>query len=165
MGGIMNEIEKEFLDIKKQIKEKGYDYQSILDSGDILIPEIILRNEKLSANEKFYLSIYYMYGKDINKADVEMLKVLNINGLKRIKKNLSRLKYIKKVKLDYVQAKEKTIEMVGKGEECEWCKKRSYILHEHHYPILRKDGGKEIVKICPNCHSLYHYLLETDIYE
>ena len=42
------------------------------------------------------------------------------------------------------------------GNVCEWCKGYTTKLHKHHYPIPRKDGGKEIVNICPNCHYEFH---------
>lgn len=42
---------------------------------------------------------------------------------------------------------------------CEWC--NDYILYfdEHHFPIAKKDNGSEIVKICSNCHNLFHNLM------
>lgn len=55
--------------------------------------------------------------------------------------------------------KTKNHKNLGIGDrECEWCKINTYVLHEHHYPIKKKDGGTEIVKICPNCHHEFHYL-------
>lgn len=43
---------------------------------------------------------------------------------------------------------------------CEWCNKKTLILHNHHFPIPKGDGGTEIVKICPTCHFEYHLLIE-----
>ena len=40
--------------------------------------------------------------------------------------------------------------------KCEWCKKNTPIIHEHHYPIPKRQGGDKIVEICPNCHSAFH---------
>lgn len=42
---------------------------------------------------------------------------------------------------------------------CEWC--NDYILYceEHHYPVTKKDNGSEVVKICSNCHNLFHNLM------
>ena len=42
---------------------------------------------------------------------------------------------------------------------CEWCNKKTLIIHEHHYPIEKNKGGKEVVKICPTCHFEYHLLI------
>ena len=47
-------------------------------------------------------------------------------------------------------------------ESCEWCKCKTIILHEHHFPIPKKDGGNETVKICPNCHYEFHYLMDYE---
>jgi len=48
----------------------------------------------------------------------------------------------------------------GAKKICEWCSSETLILHSHHYPIKRCDGGEETVKICANCHCEYHYLEE-----
>lgn len=40
--------------------------------------------------------------------------------------------------------------------KCEWCHTNSYTLDQYHFPIPRKEGGTEVVSICPNCHALYH---------
>jgi len=39
---------------------------------------------------------------------------------------------------------------------CEWCRIRTYTLHQHHYPTPRRNGGTQIVNICPNCHQEFH---------
>tara|TARA_X000001316_G_scaffold8267_1_gene2169 strand:+ start:152 stop:568 length:417 start_codon:yes stop_codon:yes gene_type:complete len=44
---------------------------------------------------------------------------------------------------------------------CEWCGSKVFVLHQHHYPMKKCDGGKETVNICPNCHYEYHYLTES----
>lgn len=75
--------------------------------------------------------------------------------IKRSIAKLRRLGYIDKAKLTPEQAKE----MVLNKEPmytCEWCNVKTHILHEHHYPIQKKDGGSDVVKICPNCHCAYH---------
>jgi len=53
----------------------------------------------------------------------------------------------------------KNMEGLGIGNKvCEWCGGKSLVLHEHHYPIQKKDGGTETVNICPNCHYEFHHL-------
>lgn len=47
---------------------------------------------------------------------------------------------------------------LGKIKRCAWCKGDTLILHAHHYPITREDGGTETVNICANCHAEYHAL-------
>jgi len=45
----------------------------------------------------------------------------------------------------------------GNGEHyCTWCGYKSFVLHEHHYPIPKHKGGTDTVSICPNCHYQYH---------
>lgn len=46
---------------------------------------------------------------------------------------------------------------------CQWCGVSVLSLDKHHYPIRNKDGGKEVVCICRNCHGLFHDL--TDNYK
>jgi len=49
--------------------------------------------------------------------------------------------------------------LANKGSyTCDWCKCNTHVIHSHHYPIQRKDGGAKIVSICPNCYSAYHSL-------
>ena len=45
-------------------------------------------------------------------------------------------------------------------KNCEWCNSTTFILQQHHYPIKKKDNGKKIVNICPNCHSDFHHLVD-----
>ena len=42
--------------------------------------------------------------------------------------------------------------------KCAWCGTHTAILHDHHYPVKRSDGGTKTVSICPNCHTEFHYL-------
>ena len=48
---------------------------------------------------------------------------------------------------------------------CEWCEVTTMILHKHHYPIQKKDGGKKTVDICPNCHHEFHCFNQDKIYQ
>ena len=71
---------------------------------------------------------------------------LTSNGYLKKKKHLIQ----EQIKADTLNAKKEKI--------CEWCKGRAYMLHEHHYPVPKRDGGTETVNICPNCHSTFHYI-------
>ena len=51
----------------------------------------------------------------------------------------------------------KTI-LLGYLPECEWCHSRTYAIDSHHFPVARKDGGKDTVNICANCHRSFHLL-------
>ena len=42
------------------------------------------------------------------------------------------------------------------NRQCQWCGVKTLYLQEHHYPVLKSKGGKDIVSICANCHSEFH---------
>lgn len=44
------------------------------------------------------------------------------------------------------------------NKKCSLCNISTFVLHAHHYPIKKSDGGKKVIYICPNCHSEYHYM-------
>ena len=53
--------------------------------------------------------------------------------------------------------KNKKMQGLGIGEfTCEWCGVNTHVLHKHHYPIPKCEGGTETVYICPNCHHEFH---------
>ncbi len=41
---------------------------------------------------------------------------------------------------------------------CSWCEAESCILHAHHFPFKKSQGGIVNVNICPNCHAEFHFL-------
>ena len=51
--------------------------------------------------------------------------------------------------------------LAGSRKNCDWCNAETLILHSHHYPVRKCDGGKETVSICANCHSEYHFLSDV----
>lgn len=73
-------------------------------------------------------------------------------------------KYIRKLtdleKFNYLNSKNLNNSETG-FIKCAWCKINTNIIHEHHYPISRSNGGNNVVKICPNCHSDFHASLFT----
>lgn len=64
----------------------------------------------------------------------------------------------------FEQIKEDVLKEDLDDKICEWCGAKTSILHNHHYPIPKRLGGKEIVKICPNCHSKFH-TRERELFE
>jgi hypothetical protein len=53
----------------------------------------------------------------------------------------------------------KNFKGLGIGDNtCDWCQGNTIVLHQHHFPILKANGGIQTVNICPNCHSEYHNL-------
>ena len=148
--------------IYKKIKEENIDYDERIKNGDIYVPHKVILDKRLTANEMLYLSTYYSLYKDIKKAD--KYSRLTKLQLYRAKKHLFELGYLKSKVKDAQMLKKETIKKSHQGEKCDWCKKECYILQEHHYPISSKNGGKKIVKICPNCHYTFHKL-EGEKYE
>ena len=123
---------------------------------------------ELTINEKFYLAAYLVYDKSIPKADAYMQNIVTKTTLSKIRKHLIELDYLEYKDLSSTNiqiAKRLTIENSHKGLICEWCNKESYILQEHHYPISRKNGGKNIVRICPNCHYTFHKIISENYYK
>lgn len=47
---------------------------------------------------------------------------------------------------------------------CNWCKRETNSFHHHHYPIPSKDGGKDTVRICTDCHQQFHTLVDHGIW-
>ncbi len=50
------------------------------------------------------------------------------------------------------------------AKACSWCSYETLVLHEHHYPVRREDGGEKVVAICPNCHAEYHAIEGSSAY-
>lgn len=46
---------------------------------------------------------------------------------------------------------------------CEWCGIKCHVLHDHHFPIPKREGGKDTVRICGTCHANYHYVEQVGI--
>lgn len=139
------------------IKQENKDYKEHLERGDLFIPNELYKDFK--PNEIFYISDYYMNNKNQLETDKRMKQIgLSKYQIKKIKQNLTKLGILKKIKLSVEELKEKTIKLSGKGLTCEWCGNKCYILHEHHYPIPKKNGGTRLVNICPNCHYTFHKL-------
>lgn len=113
---------------------------------------------KLSTSEKFYISIYESC-KDIRKTEILMEDAISKTQVLKIRKKLSELGIIKISIMNVETAKQFCIENSHKGLKCDWCGKKSYILHKHHYPIPKNKGGQDVVNICPNCHCTYHSLI------
>lgn len=42
------------------------------------------------------------------------------------------------------------------GEFCPWCGKEKTHFHNHHWPVTKKEGGKQTVRICVDCHAAFH---------
>lgn len=116
----------------------------------------------------------------IGKFDIKLIYKLScsIGKIKKIDRNdwvkLEKIGLAKKVRFNQQEIKEilsnKSKCLVTEIENtpihiCEWCESQTYILHSHHFPIAKKDGGKNTVEICANCHSEFHWLVDRYHYK
>ena len=132
------------------------------DFKGVWIPRTVWLDERLNINEKFYLAIYTQCEKNENKADRIMKQIASTTTICNSKKRLRELNLIEVI-TDYEQAKSLVLQRKGKGVKCEWCGNTSFAIQEHHYPIPKHKGGKQTVKICPNCHYEYHAILKNEV--
>lgn len=85
-------------------------------------------------------------GKKVIKSNIRKLEKLGI-----LPKNIHSPQEIAEI------LKNKPTEGVGR-HVCEWCSRKTLLLHEHHFPISKLKGGTETVRICGTCHYEYHHL-------
>ena len=140
-------------------------FKKKLEQGNIFIPKELMRYKKLKTNEKIYLAAYLNYDNNIEKANDYVKQMISNTSVCNIRKKLIKLGYIQiPQSKNPIEAKQLTIENSHKGSICEWCKNECYVLQEHHYPIPKRLGGKNIVKICPNCHYTFHKIFDNNNY-
>ena len=150
---------------KYDFREKIPNFIQQRSMGNIFIPKELMKIPELSINEKIYLAAYLNFDNNIFEADNYIRQIVTNATLINIKKHLMKLNYIQNEYISNIEeAKRLTIEKSHKGQICDWCNMESYILQEHHYPIPKIKGGKNIVKICPNCHYTFHKLIGNNYY-
>lgn len=136
----------------------------IKDFEGIYIPKEIFIDTNLTPQEKIYLSILKMDLEIKTSKEFAELMFLSVNRLSEIKKSLQKKGYIVSRKNKSPQeVKQLALDSKNKGKICEWCKEKVVVLHEHHYPISKKDGGEDTVRICPNCHYSFHYFDSDEV--
>lgn len=113
--------------------------------------------------------IQYIHKKQI-LSDLPIIKINTSNGLRKRLLILKKEGYIS-YGIPDIEAKNIISNYYNKsncqevdifGLQCEWCKSQVATIQEHHYPIRKKDGGENIVKICPNCHYGFHALSDRN---
>ena len=133
---------------------------------DTYMPGNVRYANDLNQSSKFLYSalLYYCDEEGIYYKNFELFSSLLDRIPQMIERyfgDLEKNNYIKTIhNKDYIVGKLKSINLKGKGfgeNVCEWCGINTYIIHEHHYPIPKKDEGRETVSICPTCHSAFHY--------
>lgn len=131
---------------------------------DIAFPIQIYEDDfypcKLNISEKYYLAFYEKFNGDISKVDCIMQTQVSSRTLLTVRKHLEELGIIEqKLALSPEEAKQYAILNSHRGIKCEWCGRESNVIQKHHFPILAKNGGKDTVNICPNCHYTYHKVM------
>jgi len=103
-----------------------------------------------------------------NKATVEQLVEalpLLCNKKEALLKKLKNLKE-KKIIFFIKYSDEEVYNTLKKGifsnNSCQFCGLNDIILHKHHYPIRRKENGKKVINLCPNCHTRFHMMADYD---
>ena len=114
---------------------------------------VSLKVRKLTdSNSTINLTLIY-YGKiqNLSKHQIRTLKERGYLTSTPIKE-IDILKELKK------KTPQKINSDIGYISECVWCGTETLVIEKHHYPIPKKDGGKEVVDICPLCHTEFHFL-------
>lgn len=134
----------------------------IKDFEGIWVSREILDLEDLNLREKIVLAM-----KDNNIEWKNYKELGDFLGVKtdtayRIVSKLQNIGYLEVARLnkdEIVESLKNKTNNNSIGErECEWCKTKTLVLHMHHHPIPKREGGTDIVNICPNCHHEFHYL-------
>lgn len=105
------------------------------------------------------------YFNEVNKLIGSAIDSPNANRVRRFRKKQALQndeyndEYNEKEHYDPEQVKGLVLQNKNRGVTCEWCGTKTNAIHYHHYPIPRKNGGTELVKICPNCHYEYHNII------
>lgn len=130
-----------------------------------IIPHYIMRDNSLTASAKIVYGVLAGICDESGVCDIKPDEIAESTG--RVKKSSE--KHLKElIDRGYIKTtgdgdiverlKSKKMRGLGYGRKvCEWCEVFTGVLHAHHYPIPKAQGGTETVDICPNCHHEYHY--------
>lgn len=134
----------------------GYKANTLEDeiNGILVSREMI---KEYGVRDAVNLSLLYFDSDKIKKLDSVILDSV-IRELKK-KKLIEVIEANPHIVQKFLESKKLDGFGIGKSK-CEWCKIKTVTTHNHHFPIHQKDGGKDIVKICPNCHQEYHSLMQ-----
>lgn len=130
----------------------------------VMIDYKILGDKNLKAIEKFYLALYQRY-KNHRVVWIYMKHQLSKGTFLKIQKSLIEKGYIPlDTTQDALLTKNLVLQNKNIGVECEWCGCKTTAIQEHHFPTLKSDGGENVVRICPNCHSEFHLIYKGGAY-
>jgi len=148
--------------------------ESCKPNHKIVIPEKILKNNKIEANAKIFLGelIYFFKSNEFFHIPNEFFSNLyevDEKTIERWSDSLVNENILKIINFEQEEAikilKEKipqkfTCDLNFDNNFCNWCKCHSYLLHKHHHPIRKKYGGIKTIDICANCHQEFHFLCD-----
>lgn len=132
---------------------------------EIFLPLEIQRHKNLKAPEKLlYGDLFTLADKndevvfdEKQHADLFGVSKVTVRGWLRSLINKNLISYVKTGDI-VEELKRKNMNGLGfDGLKCNWCGVKTSVLHSHHYPIPKSEGGQETVDICPNCHHEFHY--------
>jgi hypothetical protein len=134
-----------------------------------IIPANVRYDKGLKANEKLLYGEIVSLCNDLGSCTYSndyFSKLFDTNKetVSRWLSNLQKNQYIEIIKEVGIvdKLKQKNLQGLGFGTEiCLWCKIKTSVLHQHHYPVPKSEGGTETVGICPNCHHEYHYNISS----
>ena len=135
-------------------------------SYDIIIPANVRHDNTLKAHERLlYGEIISLSNKNgecfiNNEYFAELYGVTNhcvIGWINKLKNkgyiNIEAGMKSDKEVFDFLNKK-------NSSEGCLFCGYNGVAIDEHHYPIRKKDGGKETIRLCANCHREFHFLAD-----
>lgn len=133
------------------------------------LPLCVVKDKKLTRLDQMLLSYFLNFCDEEGAYSVNIRDLMNFYGYKDSSirnsiRKLCQLKYISKDKYGDISKLLKSKNMSGLGFGnlvCEWCKVKTTVLNNHHYPILKSKGGTETISICSNCHNEFHYYTNT----
>ena len=143
----------------EKMREGLKEYYSIYQYNhhDLHIPRYLM--DLLGHNLAFRFCEYHRGTRQLRKKDLEKLVYSGVGILISLYSPTEAVKFLTKKTFQSLPICCTTL------DECLWCKTKTFYLHEHHFPIPKSMGGKETVKICPNCHSEYHALVDYKIFK
>lgn len=138
-------------------------YTEHRDFKGVWFPAEVIRDRKLSiVSKKIYVLLLQKaaFEKTIKfETSTSSLSEYFLISQAEISTGLTLLHKNDYIKLSKIFKSDKAVfnELSGNySHGCLFCGYNEIGLDKHHYPIRAKEGGTKIIKICPNCHRLFH---------
>lgn len=149
--------------LKKKIKQKGKEKEIKIDIDDLVIFRWIINNYQIDKpiNIDFERLISELPLLDIKKRAIRerLQKMCELGLLKKLSNSTNSTDIVNLLK-------NKNMHGLGVGSSiCQWCGVSTSVLHKHHYPTPKSEGGTETVAVCPNCHHEFHSMSDIPEYK